>query len=156
MLLSLCKILSRTKAFFSLNGNIWSLNAQAASWGSKATMSTRQGGLAHSHYCRCDHLAVAALASLVLVGIFKREVASWVFVLEDLREEASEREHTPQRTSLRTVAVDFTGQPGCLFKAMPHLSSPLWLSLREIQPRGRSNSRFICRSLTLDIRTSVQ
>ena len=77
-------------------------------------MSPRQGGLAHSHYCSCDHFAVAALASLVLVGVFKREVASWVYVLEDLRGAASEGERTPQCVSLRTVAVDFTGQPGCL------------------------------------------
>lgn len=47
-------------------------------------MSTRQGGLAHSRYCSRDHLAVAALVSPVLVEVFKREVASQVFVLEDL------------------------------------------------------------------------
>lgn len=80
--------------FFSLNGNIGSLNAHAASWGNKATVSTRQGGLAHSRYCSCDHLAVATLASPALVDVFKREVASWVFVLEDLEGERLGKEST--------------------------------------------------------------
>lgn len=37
-----------------------------------------------------------------------------MFFLEDLRGEASEGEHTPQRVGLKTVAMVFTGQPGCL------------------------------------------
>lgn len=130
-------------------------STQAASWGNKATMSTRQRGLAHPPNCSCDHLAVAALASSALVDVLKREVASWVLVVEDLREEASGREHTPQYFSLRAVVVAFTGQPGCLKPCSEHLSFPLWLSLREIQPSSRTKSRFICRSLTLDIRNSV-
>jgi len=84
-------------------------------------MSTSQCGL--------DHLAVADLASPVLGHVFKREVASWVFVLEDLRGEAGERQgqHMLQCRSLRTVAVDFTGQPGCLKPC----SKPCCISLRH-------------------------
>lgn len=96
MLLNLYKILWVTAQkvlcedrsfFFPLNGNIGSLNRQAASGGNKATMSTKQGSLAHSHYCSWDHLAAAALASPVLVDVFKREAASWVFALEGLKSE---------------------------------------------------------------------
>lgn len=43
---------------------------------------------------------VAALASPVLGDVFKREVASWMLVMYDLRRETSEGEHMPQCISL--------------------------------------------------------
>lgn len=39
--------------------------------------------------------AVTALASPVLGDVFKREVASWMLVVYDLRRETSETEHMP-------------------------------------------------------------
>lgn len=54
--------------------------------------------------------AVAALASPVLGDVFRRGVASWIFVVYDLRGETSEGGHTPQCISLSCLAVDCAGQ----------------------------------------------
>lgn len=54
--------------------------------------------------------AVTALASPVIGDVFKREVASWMRVVYDLRRETSKTEHMPQCISLSCVVVDCAGQ----------------------------------------------